>query len=177
MLVQKIYLYQLGLVLLALTTNSIELSDKIHGKVCDKIDDGKFRGELIKCMKIMPLEVQIVWRSCGAKYFNGTKPTCDYCEIITEMCGNPTYAQNVTNCVEKFKDEHRHHDLSLDLDIEGHEHSDSHDYSDSVGDDEDESEEEMHVVHDLSILISKECLKSLFSSYNITIKEGGKDKE
>ncbi|CAL1268218.1 unnamed protein product [Larinioides sclopetarius] len=171
MLVPKIYLYQLGLVLFALTANSIELSDKIHGEVCDKIKDGKFRGELIRCMKMMPLEVQIVWRICGAKYYNGTKPKCDYCEIVTEMCANPTYGRNVTDCVEKFEEEHHHPDSSLDSDIEGHEHSDSMD------DHEDETEEEMHVVHDLSVLISKECLKKLFSSYNITIKEGGKGKE
>ncbi|KAF8783245.1 hypothetical protein HNY73_013436 [Argiope bruennichi] len=92
MLGYRIYLYQLGLVLFALTSNSIELADQIHGKLCDKIDDGKFRGELIRCMKMMPLEVQIVWKSCGAKYFNRTKPACDYCEIINEMCANPMLA-------------------------------------------------------------------------------------
>ncbi|XP_055935055.1 uncharacterized protein LOC129964301 [Argiope bruennichi] len=173
MLGYRIYLYQLGLVLFALTANSIELADQIHGKLCDKIDDGKFRGELIRCMKMMPLEVQIVWKSCGAKYFNRTKPACDYCEIINEMCANPMYAQNVSSCVEKFKDNYHHHDSSHDS--EEHEQNDSHD--DSMDDSMDESEEEMHVVHDLTVLISKECLKNLFFSYNITVKEDEKVKK
>ncbi|GFU57824.1 uncharacterized protein NPIL_202641 [Nephila pilipes] len=127
---------------------------------------------------MMPLEAQIMLKKCGAKYLNGT--SCDYRMIISEMCDNPTYSQNVTECIEEFKQSHHHNNSSEKLEIEGHgkgeHHHHDHKQHDSVEDDDDESEEEIYVLHDLSVLVSKECMKNLFSSYNITLEED-KDEE
>ncbi|GFV47734.1 uncharacterized protein TNCV_4308121 [Trichonephila clavipes] len=137
-------------------------------------EDGKFRGEIIKCVEIMPLEMQITLKKCGAKYLNGT--SCEYRTIISKMCDNPKYSQNVTDCIEEFK-QSQHHNSSHGEEIEGHEHEHHHHHGherhDNVEDDDDDDDEseEIHVLHDLSVLISKECMKNLFSLYNITLEE------
>ncbi|GFY50177.1 uncharacterized protein TNIN_132411 [Trichonephila inaurata madagascariensis] len=123
-------------------------------------EDGKFRGEIIKCVEMMPLEMQIILKKCGAKYLNGT--SCEYRTIISEMCDDPKYSQNVTDCIQEFK-QSQHHNSSHGEENEEHEqehHHHDHERHDNVedDDDDDESEEEIHVLHDLSVLISKtEC--------------------
>ncbi|GIY52127.1 hypothetical protein CDAR_432221 [Caerostris darwini] len=121
---------------------------------------------------MMPLEIQVVWKQCGAKYLNVTSGT--YIEMIWELCQNTIYFQNVSECVQQFKEKHHHLEFEMrgDSDEEDdHDDDDDDNSEEHFGgeEEEDSEEEERHAVQGLSILIGKECLKELFSSYNITL--------
>ncbi|GIX95530.1 uncharacterized protein CEXT_633491 [Caerostris extrusa] len=173
MTLRIIRLFQLSLVFFTFVSGSFTISDEIRDLLCDN-DNTKFRDELIKCMEMMPLEIQVVWKQCGAKYLNVTSGA--YMKMFWELCQNTIYFQNVSECVQQFKEKHHHLEFEMREDSDEEDDQDDDDYNSEEHfgveeEEEDSEEEERRAVQGLSILLGKECLKELFSSYNITLSE------
>ncbi|KAG8186184.1 hypothetical protein JTE90_012008 [Oedothorax gibbosus] len=168
--------------------------EELRKRLCDTEVD--FRDDFVKCLKTMNPEIQIVITMCGCVLHNET--SCEYTKIIEDMCADAEHSQNISQCIKLFMahnhsleidEEHGHHHhhhhhhngsdkhdhSQRDHDDHHHHHHDDHDHSqhdhkshdvekhnEEKDDDEDElTPEKGH----------KDCLKELFSKYDISWKE------